>query len=128
MTSAESAQSKQWFFDFKIDFPRHVSWVYHDRSYPGFIYLEHTGTSRTTQVDPGRPRRIRYMQAHSTPHKQSFFPSSYFPLSFRFTSIGNRSNTEPNPALSYYDPVTSELKFMPAYALTNGDEERRGRL
>ena len=86
------------------------------------------GTSRTTQVDPGRPRRIRYMQAHSTPHKQSFFPSSYFPLSFRFTSIGNRSNTEPNPALSYYDPVTSEVKFMPAYALTNGDEERRGRL
>ncbi|KAK2715634.1 hypothetical protein QYM36_010267 [Artemia franciscana] len=57
--SAESAQSKQWFFDFNIGILRNVSWVYHDTSYPGFIYLEHPGISRTTQIDPGRPCRIR---------------------------------------------------------------------
>lgn len=46
-----------------------------------------------------------------------------------YTSIGDKSNTIPNPHLKYVDSNTGEVKYKPAYKLTDGDSlERAGRL
>lgn len=45
-----------------------------------------------------------------------------------YTSIGDKSNTIPNPHLKQTDPVTGEISYRPAYELKNADElERAGR-
>lgn len=46
-----------------------------------------------------------------------------------FTSIGDKTNTIPNPYLRYVDEKTGKTGFKPAYELKNGDAlERAGRL
>jgi len=44
-----------------------------------------------------------------------------------YTSIGYKSNTVPNPSLSYYDN-SGQLVYRPAYCLTDHLEERKGRI
>lgn len=45
-----------------------------------------------------------------------------------YTSLGSRTNTGPNPSLKAVDEVTKVVKYLPAYNLENGAEERSGRL
>ncbi|XP_055378234.1 FAD synthase [Condylostylus longicornis] len=44
-----------------------------------------------------------------------------------YTSLGDRSNTKPNPHLKIVNPVTGEITFRPAYELTRDELERAGR-
>uniref|UniRef100_A0A1I8HKV0 FAD synthase n=1 Tax=Macrostomum lignano TaxID=282301 RepID=A0A1I8HKV0_9PLAT len=51
----------------------------------------------------------------------------YCPLYDRgYTSLGDMSNTHPNPKLQYKDS-RGLLKYMPAYCLESGSDERKGR-
>ncbi|XP_069701546.1 FAD synthase-like [Periplaneta americana] len=43
-----------------------------------------------------------------------------------YTSLGNRHNTAPNPALSYVD-TNGTVHYCPAYTLQDGTSERNGR-
>uniref|UniRef100_A0A336KMK0 FAD synthase n=1 Tax=Culicoides sonorensis TaxID=179676 RepID=A0A336KMK0_CULSO len=46
-----------------------------------------------------------------------------------YTSIGDKSNTIPNPYLKFVDAKTGEIRYKPAFELKNGDAiERAGRL
>ncbi|GLV45012.1 uncharacterized protein CBL_14416 [Carabus blaptoides fortunei] len=45
-----------------------------------------------------------------------------------YTSLGSRTNTIPNPSLKTIDEVTNVEKYLPAYKLQNGADERSGRL
>lgn len=46
-----------------------------------------------------------------------------------YTSIGDKTNTIPNPYLRYVDEITGITRYKAAYELKNGDEvERAGRL
>lgn len=46
----------------------------------------------------------------------------------RYTSVGNRSNTQANPALRIADPLTGREQYRPAYLLDDCMTERHGRL
>ena len=54
------------------------------------------------------------------------FFSFFFPI--RYTSVGNRSNTQPNAALRVVDPLTGSETYRPAYLLHDCLTERQGRL
>ncbi|XP_050434345.1 FAD synthase isoform X3 [Adelges cooleyi] len=45
-----------------------------------------------------------------------------------YTSLGNKSNSKPNPHLKYIDEETREIKYLPAFLLQNVKSERQSRL
>ena len=47
-------------------------------------------------------------------------------LVFRYTSLGSRAFTEPNPSLRYLNDQ-GQIQYKPAYMLVNGMDERTGR-
>lgn len=50
-------------------------------------------------------------------------------LTFRYTSLGDKTNTIPNPHLKQVNSQTGEVFYQPAYKLENADAlERLGRL
>lgn len=63
---------------------------------------------------------------HFTQSKQKF----YFCLSsYSYTSLGDKTNTVPNPHLKYFNSDTGTDDYHPAYRLKDADAlERVGRL
>lgn len=53
---------------------------------------------------------------------------SRYPKFNSYTSLGDKTNTVPNPHLKYYNTNTGKDEYHPAYQLTNADDlERVGR-
>jgi len=49
-------------------------------------------------------------------------------LFHRYTSLGNKSKSHPNPNLKYIDENTGEVKYWPAFLLQDSNSERENRL
>lgn len=49
-------------------------------------------------------------------------------LFYRYTSLGNKSKSHPNPNLKYIDENTGEIKYWPAFLLQDSNSERENRL
>lgn len=45
----------------------------------------------------------------------------------RYSSLGNKSKSHPNPNLKYIDENTGEVKYLPAFLLQNSNSERDNR-
>lgn len=45
-----------------------------------------------------------------------------------YTSVGDKTNTVPNPHLKFIDSKTGDILYKPACDLTNDEWERAGRL
>jgi len=51
-----------------------------------------------------------------------------FILFYRYTSLGNKSKSHPNPNLKYTDESTVVVKYCPAFLLQDSNSERENRL
>jgi len=83
-------------------------------------------------TDPGWPEFIRINPILDLEYHHICKYIQYYKLLYcklyddGYTSIGEKHNTLPNPALKYVDPEGIQ-KFYPAYRLQDGSKERDGR-